>query len=408
MPICVNSEIGSLKKVLLHRPGRELEYLVPGELERLLFDDIPYLAVARREHDTFARILRDQGAEVVYLEELMAETLRAVPGLRDRFVRQFLAESGGTARRYADELYEMLMAEESDLALVERTMSGVSAAALPDDGAKSPLVSLAKNRRRYILDPIPNLYFTRDPFACIGRGAALNSMYSATRRRETIYGEYILRYHPDFAGKVPLYFDRDYPFSIEGGDIFNLSRKVVAVGISQRTTPEAVETLSARIFADEESSVRRVLALDIPSLRAFMHLDTVLTQVDRDKFTVHPEILDDLRIYEIVPGEKGGLRVRERRESLERVLAEALEVDRVTLIRCGGKDSIASEREQWNDGSNTLCLAPGKIVVYDRNYVTNQLLRSQGLEVFEMPSSELSRGRGGPRCMSMPLQRLPV
>ena len=237
MPVCVQSEIGPLKKVLLHRPGRELEYLVPGELERLLFDDIPYLAVARREHDTFARILREQGAEVVYLEDLMAQTLQAVPGLREQFVRQFLAESGGTAGRYADELYEMLMAEKDDLALVERTMTGVSASALLEDDGKSSLVSMARNRRRYILDPIPNLYFTRDPFACIGRGAALNSMYSATRRRETIYGQYILQYHPDFAGKVPLYFDRDYPFSIEGGDIFNLSQRVLAVGISQRRRP---------------------------------------------------------------------------------------------------------------------------------------------------------------------------
>ena len=331
MPICVQSEIGPLKKVLLHRPGKELEYLVPGELERLLFDDIPYLAVARREHDTFARILREQGAEVVYLEELMAQTLRAVPGLREQFVRQFLSESGGTAGRYADELYEMLTAERDDLALVERTMTGISASDLPENETKAPLVSLAKNRRRYILDPIPNLYFTRDPFACIGRGVSLNSMYSSARRRETIYVEYILTYHPDFAGKVPVYFDREYPFSIEGGDIFNLSDRVLAVGISQRTTPEAVEVLASRIFADEGS-----------------------------------------------------------------------------LIRCGGKDSIASEREQWNDGSNTLCVAPGKIVVYDRNYVTNEILRSHGLEVFEMPSSELSRGRGGPRCMSMPLQRLPI
>ena len=166
-----------------------------------------------------------------------------------------------------------------------------------------------------------------------------------------------------------------------------------------------MEVLTSRIFADEGSPVRHVLALDIPSLRAFMHLDTVLTQVDRDKFTVHPEILDELHIYHLTPGDKGTLRVTELTSPLETVLAEALGVDRVTLIRCGGKDSIASEREQWNDGSNTLCVAPGMIVVYDRNYVTNDILRSFGLEVFEMPSSELSRGRGGPRCMSMPLMR---
>ena len=207
---------------------------------------------------------------------------------------------------------------------------------------------------------------------------------------------------------MPFYYRREDPFSIEGGDVLNLSRELLAVGISQRTTPEAIEVLCRNIFRDETAAIRTVLALDIPSLRAFMHLDTVLTQVDRDVFTVHPEILESLRVYRITPGQRERLRVTELSGTLEDLLAAVLGLDRVKLIRCGGGDRVASEREQWNDGSNTLCIAPGKVVVYDRNYVTNAILRDNGIKVFEMPSSELSRGRGGPRCMSMPLRRAAV
>ena len=256
------------------------------------------------------------------------------------------------------------------------------------------------------MDPIPNLYFTRDPFACIGSGVSLNCMYSRTRRRETLFGKYVLENHPEFAGRTPFYYRRELPYSIEGGDILNLSSKVLAIGISQRTTAEAVELLAQRIFEDESAEIETILALDIPAIRAFMHLDTVCTQVDYDKFTIHPGILGTLRIFELKKGDrKGEIKVKEMRSPLADVLAKHLKLDKVTLIRCGGKDAIASEREQWNDGSNTLCIEPGKVVVYDRNYVTNQILRENGIRVLEMASSELSRGRGGPRCMSMPLER---
>ncbi len=404
MAICVNSEIGRLKKVLLHRPGKELEHLVPGELERLLFDDIPYLRLAQQEHDTFAAILREQGAEVVYLEDLMAETLRANPGLRVTFVRQFLREGGPFAQNHAEELFHMLSKIEDERELVLKTMSGVTGAEMRGGLNEGPLTSLTRERRPFVLDPIPNLYFTRDPFASIGCGVSVHRMYSVTRCRETIYGDYIMRHHPDFAGKVPLYYDRNAPFNIEGGDILNLREDLLAIGLSQRSSPEGIELLASRLFRDESCPVRRILVLDIPNMRAFMHLDTVFTQVDRDKFTIHPDILGSLRIYDL---RRDGTEVRARElyAPLEDVLREALELERVTLIRCGGKDNIASAREQWNDGSNTLCIAPGKVIVYNRNYVTNEILRSYGLEVFEMPSSELARGRGGPRCMSMPLER---
>lgn len=405
MAISVKSEIGKLRKVMLHRPGKELEHLVPGELERLLFDDIPYLKTARSEHDLFAGILREHGAEVVYMEDMLAEVLKGCPAVREGFISQFISEGGNTARKFRDQLYEFLMDIGDVEELVQKVMAGISMHELKPH-TYSPLTSLVKSDSYFVTDPIPNLYFTRDPFACIGRGVSLNSMYSGTRRRESIFGKYILEHHPDFAGQIPFYYKREFPFSIEGGDILNLSRKVLAVGISQRTTPEAVELLSQNLFKDARCEIETILALDIPSIRAYMHLDTVCTQVDYDKFTIHPAILGSLRIYEIRRGGRAGLlHVRELDRSLGMVLADYLGLDKVDLIRCGGKDRIASEREQWNDGSNTLCIEPGKVIVYDRNYITNSILREKGIQVLEMPSSELSRGRGGPRCMSMPLWR---
>ncbi len=405
MSIQVKSEIGKLKKVLLHRPGKELEHLVPGDLERLLFDDIPYLKTAQSEHDCFAEMMKAEGVEVVYLEDLAAEVLKAQPEKKSWFVRQFIAEGNGSDEKIREYLFSYLSEIADEKELVLKMMAGVRVAEL---GIKTdrPLASLVKAVSQFVLDPIPNLYFTRDPFACIGNGVSLNSMYSRTRRRETLFGKLILENHPDFKERLPFYYKREYPYAIEGGDILNLSNKVLAVGISQRTTAEAIEQLAQNIFADENSEIETILALVIPAVRAFMHLDTVCTQVDYDKFTIHPGILGTLRIFEIRKGEGlGNLRVREMSTTLESALAQHLQLDSVELIQCGGKDMIASEREQWNDGSNTLCIEPGKVIVYDRNYVTNEIFREKGIKVLEMTSSELSRGRGGPRCMSMPLVR---
>lgn len=405
MAIQVKSEIGKLRQVMLHRPDKELEHLVPDDLERLLFDDIPYLKTAQNEHDLFAGIMRGQGVEVVYLEDLIAEVLKGNQELKDQFIKQFIEEGNVVDERMRDYLFAYLNEIQDAKELVMKLMSGVRAGELKVR-TKRPLVDLIKTDSQFILDPIPNLYFTRDPFACIGNGVSLNRMYSRTRRRETLFGKYVLENHPGFAGQTPFYYKREFPYAIEGGDILNLSNKVLAVGISQRTTAEAIELLAQNIFADETSEIETILALDIPAIRAFMHLDTVCTQVDYDKFTIHPGILGTLRIFEIRKGDKKGeLKVAETNSSLEEVLASHLKLDSVTLIQCGGKDRIASEREQWNDGSNTLCIEPGKVVVYDRNYVTNQILRDNGVIVLEMASSELSRGRGGPRCMSMPLVR---
>uniref|UniRef100_A0A7C9JRK1 Arginine deiminase n=1 Tax=Muribaculaceae bacterium Z82 TaxID=2304548 RepID=A0A7C9JRK1_9BACT len=398
----VKSEIKPLKKVLLHRPGDELLNLTPNTLEELLFDDIPFLQVAQAEHDAFADILRSEGVEVVYLEDLMADVM-AQPGRREQFLAQWLSEANIHTDLYRRIISDYLAENYADpKAFVMKTMAGINLQELPNDKTDT-LVDLVSDASKLVVPPMPNLYFTRDPFAMIGNGVSLNRMYSVTRNRETIYGEYIFKYHPDY-DKVPEFYSRYNSFHIEGGDILNINEKTLAIGISQRTEPDAIDQIANNLFADPESTIETILAFNIPNSRAFMHLDTVFTQIDVDKFTVHPGIMGPLTVFEITKNPAGGLKIRERSEALEKILAEYVGCP-VELIPCGGGDRIAAEREQWNDGSNTLCLRPGTIVVYERNNVTNEVLRDKGLNVLSMPSAELSRGRGGPRCMSMPLWR---
>ena len=403
MPIQVYSEIAPLRRVLLHRPGQELEHLVPGSLERLLFDDIPYLKGAQAEHDRFAQVLRDNGVEVVYLSKLTAEALSQDKALKEAFIRDFTQKSGSVAHRYERELQAYLGSIEDVHEMVLQTMAGIPFSDLALDHAES-LTAMLHCKADFALEPIPNLYFTRDPFASVGGGVALHRMYSATRRRETLYGAYILQHHPEYAG-TPFYYTPDSPYSLEGGDVMNLSESVLAVGISQRTMPEAIEQLARNVFRRPESKIRTILAMSIPSKRAFMHLDTVMTQVDVDKFVVHPAILPTLRIFEVTQGKGGELTARQLDMDLAHALAHYLHLDQVTLILCGGQDQIAAQREQWTDGSNTLCIRPGVVIAHDRNYITNEILESYGITVLKIPSGELSRGRGGPRCMSMPLIR---
>ena len=397
----VKSEIMPLKKVLLHRPGDELLNLTPNTLEELLFDDIPFLQVAQAEHDAFAEILRNEGVEVVYLEDLMAEVLDLYPELREKFLKQFIFEAGIRTDRYQKIIYDYLNDNYvTNKELVMKTMAGVNLQELHTDKSNS-LVDLVSDASKLVIAPMPNLYFTRDPFAMIGNGVSINRMYSETRNRETIYGEYIFKYHPDLQN-VPEYYSRYNTFHIEGGDILNINDHVLAIGISQRTEPDAIDQIAKNIF-HSNSPIDTILAFNIPNSRAFMHLDTVFTQIDYDKFTIHPGIMGPLTVFEIKP-EGEGIKVREINEPLEQILTTYVGRP-VKLIPCGGGDRIAAEREQWNDGSNTLCVRPGTVVVYQRNDVTNAVLREAGLNVLEMPSAELSRGRGGPRCMSMPLWR---
>ena len=404
----VTSEIGALKRVCLHRPGEELLNLLPSKLGSYLFDDVPYLAAAQEEHDAFANVLRGAGAEVLYLENLVAEAFAAVPGTREEFTEQYIAESGVMGRTMPGIVREKLDSIEDDLEFVKKTMSGLTVREVDIPLESSSTLDARVNietEPNLIIDPMPNLYFTRDPFAVIGNGVALNRMFSRTRNRETIYGKYIFKYHPELKNSS-LFYRRHAEFHIEGGDVLNFNERTLAVGISQRTQAAAIDVLAQRIFWDSDSKIERILALAIPVSRAFMHLDTVFTQVDVNKFTVYPGIVRTLQVFELTAGRAPGeVKIREIDDTLEHVLADACGVDAVKLIPCGGNDPIAAEREQWNDASNTLALAPGKLCVYDRNFVTNELLSKEGLELEVIPSAELSRGRGGPRCMSMPLVR---
>ena len=404
--IHVTSEIKPLKKVLLHRPGNELLNLTPDTLEELLFDDIPFLKIAQQEHDAFAKILRDNGVEVVYLENLVAEVFDLYPEVREQFLRQFLKEANITGDKYTKLIIEYLNENyPSNLELVLKTMEGMRLSELPKEEATTLIDRVENYDEVMLLDPLPNLYFQRDPFASVGNGVLLHKMYSKTRSRETIYDEYVFKYHPDFKD-VPLYYSRNDVDHIEGGDVLNLNESTLAIGISQRTNPDAIERTAKRIFADENSLIRTIYAFHIPKSRAFMHLDTVFTQIDYDKFTIHPGIQGPLQVFEITKGDKlDELNIKEVNSKLEDILAKHIGVEKVTLIQCGGGDKVISDREQWNYGSNTLCIKPGEVIVYARNYVTNKILQEHGIITHIIPSSELSRGRGGPRCMSMPLER---
>ena len=408
--INVTSEIKPLKKVLLHRPGNELLNLTPNTLEELLFDDIPYLPVAQKEHDEFARVLKENGVEVVYLENLMAEVIALDEKIREEFINQFIYEAGIRTPKYRDLVFQYLNSFKNELELVLKTMEGIQISEINRSMRKNEksLVDLVTEETDFLAAPMPNLYFTRDNFASIGNGISLNKMYSVTRNRETIYAEFIFKYHPEFKGQVDKYFDRDLPYNIEGGDILNLNEHILAVGISQRTSADAIDALAKNLFKNKKCKIDTVLAFNIPNTRAFMHLDTVFTQIDRNKFTYHPGIMDTLQVFEITEGNDENsdedLNVVEINDSLENILSTYLKMP-ITLIPCAGGDKVAAEREQWNDGSNTLCIAPGVVIVYDRNNITNQVLREHGLKVLEIPGAEISRGRGGPRCMSMPLIR---
>ena len=396
------SEIGRLKKVLLHRPGAELENLMPEYLERLLFDDIPYLREAQREHDAFADCLRSQGVEVVYLTDLVAHSLTSDEVRRD-FIRQFLDESGVQDDRTRG-ILEDFLGEMPDKEMVSTMMAGIRKGQLrAESGRLGDYLSAAEDDYPFAVDPMPNLYFTRDPFAIIGTGVSIHRMHTATRNRETLFGKFIFEHNPEYM-HAPRWYDRGETSSLEGGDILVLSSQVLAVGISQRTRENSIDTLAETVLS-QSKTFKKVLAFNIPKTRSFMHLDTVFTMVDRDKFTVHPNILSSITVFVMELDENRKMKIRQEDGRLEDILKEHLDLDKVTLIPCGQGSEIDAAREQWSDGSNTLAIAPGEVVVYSRNYVTNRSLEEAGIRIHTIPSAELSRGRGGPRCMSMPLWR---
>lgn len=309
--------------------------------------------------------------------------------MRDEFIDQFISEANIDSK-WA-KAYREFLAKMNNQDMVNEMIGGTKKIDLdPTDKSDYP----------FITDPLPNILFQRDPFASVGEGIILNRMWSVTRNRETLFPDFVFHHHQAFKGDLHFWYSRDEKNPIEGGDVLVLNDQTLIIGISQRTSMDAVKIMAERLFA--KSSYQRILAIDLPISRSFMHLDTVFTNIDYDKFIVHPLIFDNIAAFKLHEITRDG--VKDINKGLIEVLEEYTG-KKVTLIKCGGDDPIAAGREQWNDGTNVLTIAPGKVIAYERNWVTIDLLKKAGVEVLLIPSSELSRGRGGPRCMSMPLQR---
>ena len=406
MDFSVDSEIGRLRQVILHRPGNEMLRLTPQNKDHLLFDDVLWLERAQEEHDQFARVLTDRGIEVLYLSDLLAQTLE-VAEARDYVLDRVINEN--TNGPAAAETLRALAQGLSGTDLAEMLIAGITEAEVFEHTAcPSSLVLASMDDDDLLLPPLPNHLFTRDTSCWIYNGVSINSMTMPARQRETINYEAIYRWHPRFANAdFPVWSEGTQagPATIEGGDVQIIGNGAVLVGISERTTAQGIERLSSRLFAG--GKVNQVVAVEMSRTRAQMHLDTVMTMVDVGTFTTYGG-LGMLPTLTLRPRDDGGLDVtRNDPQDMYRVIAQALGIDDLTVL-ITPQDSMAAAREQWDDGSNTLAIAPGVIVTYERNINTNEYLTSHDIEVLTIPGSEVGRGRGGPHCMSCPILRDPV
>ncbi len=400
----VASEIGTLREVILHRPGLELRRLTPANKDALLFDELVWVAKAQEEHDGFAQVLRAQGVQVHLFADLLAEALA------DDALRLHLIEEVATADACGVELVDRVRGHLGELPLpqlVAHLVGGLTVQEVP--GAGDGFVGGVLGPAAFLLPPLPNAVFTRDPSAWVGSGVVLSPMHKPARRAERRLWRTIYRHHPVFAGADDWIWygddDRDYfPATIEGGDVLVLSADCVAIGLSERSHPVAAENLAARLFA--AGAAKWVLAIDLPKSRGTMHLDTVMTVVDTDAVVVWPRALRVLDAYRIEPGDGGRMRVTAEPDLL-RAIAAGMGVGALRVITTG-EDEVLADREQWDDGNNTLALRPGVVMAYERNIDTNRRLSDAGVEVLTISSYELPRGRGGPRCMSCPVVREPV
>jgi arginine deiminase len=395
----VDSEVARLRTVMLHRPGPELSRLTPRNNGSLLFDGIPWVARAQEEHDAFAEALRAHDVEVLYIAELLAEAL-ADPAARKEMSDVLLAD-----RRWGDTLRRCVAEHLRDLSADELATTVIAGLAHEELATGRGLTYQLMDRHDFVLDPLPNTLFTRDSSFWVRDAAAVTSMAMPARLRESSITGTIYRWHPRFAGTALLYGRELEP--LEGGDVLLLAPGVVAVGVGERTTPAGAERLASQLFADGRSSTTHtVLAVPIAQQRATMHLDTVCTMVDRDAVVAYPAVADTLTAFRLTRGTEGEPQVSGPLPFLA-AAAEAMGIDRLRVIPTG-LDPVTAEREQWDDGNNTLCLAPGLAVAYERNVETNAQLEAAGIEVIRIPGSELGSGRGGPRCMSCPIVRDPL
>jgi arginine deiminase len=400
----VNSEVGKLESVLLHRPGKELERLTPQSLEELLFDDIPWLGRMQEEHDMFADVLRSRGCQVFYYDRLLEKILED-ESVKKELVEELSVLTGFGRLKEKDAILEHLLSR-TPAALTEILIAGLHKSEISYKEDHRSLSYYIADEYPFYINPLPNLYFTRDPGAVIGNGISINSMKTSARNRETMILSYINRYHEKInCHEVPQWYGYHQNEPIEGGDILVLSKSVLAIGCSARSSAVAIEKLAENLFKSN-SSIEEVLVIQIPFKRAYMHLDTVFTMLDRDKFTIFPGIENDIKVFSLKnPSRKAGALKITARTDLNKALCKALKLNQVLIIPSGGGDKITAAREQWNDSTNTLAISPGTVVTYRRNTASNDSLRENGVEVVEIEGSELVRGRGGPRCMSMPLRR---
>lgn len=399
----IASEIAPLRTVMVHRPGSEIARITPENKEALLFDDLLWLERAQEEHDRFTALLRSRGAEVLYFEDLLGDCL-VEPELRGELVSAVFSPARCGPRIAAD--MQAVLAEQPVETVRDVLMGGLLESELEGWGIDHLYADLVADRFHYVLRPLPNLLFMRDNAAWVGDGLIRSVLAMPARALESTFIEAIYAYHPRFAGlDFPVWYgeaaEDAYPASIEGGDVLVLSDSTLMIGLGERTAPAAAEILARRLFG--HSTIDRIIVVHLRQAREVMHLDTVFTMVDGNKFNVFPGILEGVGVHVIRPGTVRPLEV-EPCDGLRDALRAALDRDDVEFIPTGG-DAIGRLREQWDDGNNTLAVAPGVVIAYQRNQETNRRLRDHGIEVLELDASELGRGRGGSRCMTQPILR---